>query len=116
MKIAVNENQIEYETDRAYLIKMPNSKKKFWFPKSLVSYIGKHFVLQLFGDMKITIFDKTSSKKVNAVYLEDYFANINDECYLKVEEPKKLDKEVKIPDELRNDITAERSYGEVQKT
>ena len=116
MRISVNDNQIEYETDRAYLIKMPNSNKKFWFPKSLSSYIGRHFVLQLFDDMKITIFDKTSSMKMNATYLKDYFPNINDEYYLRVEEPKKLDKEVKIPDDLRNDITAERSYGEVQKT
>ena len=116
MRISVNDNQIEYETDRAYLIKMPNSKKKFWFPKSLVSYIGKHFVLQLFGDMKITIFDKTSSMKMNATYLKDYFPNINDEYYLRVEEPKKLDKEVKIPNELRNDRSAKGSGGEVQKT
>jgi hypothetical protein len=115
MRIRVNDNQIEYETDKAYLIKMPNSNKKFWFPKSLSSYIGRHFVLQLFDDMKITIFDKSSSKKVNARYLEDYFTNINDECYLRVEEPKKLDKEVKIPDELRNDSTAERSDGKVRK-
>jgi len=54
--------------------------------------------------------------KMNATYLKDYFPNINDEYYLRVEEPKKLDKEVKIPDELRNDNTTERSYGEVQKT
>jgi len=115
MRIRVNGNQIEYETDKAFLIKMPSSKKKFWFPKSLATYIGRHFVLQLFDDMKITIFDKTSSKKASATYLEDYFENIDDECYLKVEEPKKLDKEVKIPDELRNDTTAERSDGEIRK-
>ena len=115
MKIAVNENQIEYETDKAYLIRMPDSKKKFWFPKSLTCYIGKRLSLKLFDNMEITIFDKTSSMKMNATYLKDYFPNINDEYYLRVEEPKKLDKEVKIPDELRNDNTTERSYGEVQK-
>lgn len=31
--ITINLSQIEWETDKAYLIKVPKSKYKFWFPK-----------------------------------------------------------------------------------
>jgi len=115
MRIIVNYNQIRYETERAFLIGLPHSAKSFWYPKSLSEQYGNRISLKLFDDMRVTIRDKTGEKTIKSTLLDNYFPVEDEESYLEVEEPKKLDMEVKIPDELRNDTTAEGSNGEVRK-
>lgn len=36
MKIIINESQIKYQTDKAYLISVPNSKGRFWISEKMV--------------------------------------------------------------------------------
>lgn len=36
IKIIFNDNQIEYNTGKATLLKVPNSKKKIWIPNSMI--------------------------------------------------------------------------------
>lgn len=36
--ITIRMNQIEWETDRAYLIKIPDSNYKLWFPKKYTQF------------------------------------------------------------------------------
>ena len=40
-KIIGNSNLIQFETERAYLIRLPKSELMFWHPKKLVRLSGK---------------------------------------------------------------------------
>jgi len=41
-KIELNSNLVNYQTNKAVLIKMPRQKFKFWFPLKLVRFKGKN--------------------------------------------------------------------------
>ena len=111
MIIKINENEIETSTNKAYLVKIPKSSLKFWFPISKTCQRGGLIYLKFPETWYFELIQKDGklNKTVSAYALYDMFSCIpanSDEAndsYLKVVEPKKIDKEVDIPDELRND-------------
>jgi len=111
MVIKIEENEIETSTHKAYLVKIPKSSLKFWFPICKTSQRGGLIYLKFPETWYFKLIQKDGklNKTVSAYSLYDMFSCIpfnSDEAndsYLKVEEPKKLEMEVKIPDELRND-------------
>lgn len=57
--IKANSNLIQYETEKAFLIKLPKSKMKFWHPRKLVRFEGKNNYLMSIGitpDFDVRIF------------------------------------------------------------
>lgn len=54
IKIVFNNNQVEYDTGKASLLKVPNSKKKIWIPNSMIrSYRGRNSAV-IYEDFKYT--------------------------------------------------------------
>ena len=124
--IEINLQNIESDTGKATLIKMPNNSKyagyKFWHPSKLVrdgsnSYaksIGytDGFTFKLFknGNGKYNKFDKIDEIEIDAKEFEEAFGCMedctkpkDDKTYLIVEEPDKVDKDVKVNKELVNE-------------
>lgn len=60
--IVINYNQIEWETAKAYLIKVPGTKWRFWFPKGLTSTAGKRIRLLILSDFDFKLFKTSNSK------------------------------------------------------
>lgn len=125
--ININLQNVETETEKAVLIKMPaNSEYKgysFWHPKKLVRK-GKHsyavslgytdefkFSLKKYGKGKWNKSEVIAEKEITVEEFENAFSKTDknitagktDESYLIVEEPEKIDKEVFIKEELKND-------------
>ena len=58
-KIALQSNLLKWETEKAYLVKLPKSDYTFWYPKKLCKFSGKNnylIVLNMKDDMEINIF------------------------------------------------------------
>ena len=124
--IEINIQNIEIDTGNAVLIKMPNKSKyagyKFWHPSKLVRYgsnsyarsIGytDEFTFKLFknGNGKYNKFNVIDEIEIDVEEFEDAFDCMSDctrakseESYLIVKEPEKVEKEIKIEEELKNE-------------
>lgn len=124
--IEINLQNIETNTGKATLIKMPNNSDyagyKFWHPSKLVRYgsnsyarsIGytDNFTFKLFknGKGKYNKFDVIDEVEIDAEEFEEAFGCMEDctrakedNYYLIVKEPDKFEKEVKIEKSLLNE-------------
>ncbi|MDY3778472.1 MAG: hypothetical protein SOZ53_06425 [Candidatus Onthovivens sp.] len=124
--IEINIQNIEIDTGNAVLIKMPNKSKyasyKFWHPSKLIKYgsnsnsvsIGytNDFAFKLFknGNGKYNKFNVIDEIEIDVEEFEDAFDCMSDctrakseESYLIVKEPEKVEKEIKIEEELKNE-------------
>lgn len=124
--IEINLQNIETNTGKATLIKMPNNSDyagyKFWHPSKLVRYgsnsyarsIGytDNFTFKLFknGKGKYNKFDIIDEVEIDAEEFEEAFGCMKectrakeDNSYLIVKEPDKFEKEVKIEKSLLNE-------------
>lgn len=124
--IEINLQNIETNTGKATLIKMPNNSDyagyKFWHPSKLVRYgsnsyarsIGytDNFTFKLFknGKGKYNKFDVIDEVEIDAEEFEEAFGCMKDctrakedNSYLIVKEPDKFEKEVKIEKSLLNE-------------
>ena len=125
--IEINIQNIEADTGKATLIKMPNTSDyagyKFWHPSKLVRYgsnsyarsIGytDEFTFKLFknGNGKHNKFDVIDEIEIDAEEFEEAFGCMEDctrsknkeESYLIVKEPEKVEKEIEVEEELKNE-------------
>lgn len=124
--IEINVQNIETDTGKATLIKMPNKSRhagyKFWHPSKLVRYgsnsyarsIGYTdeftFKLKKYGNGKYNKFDVIDEIEIGVEEFEEAFDCMEDctrakseESYLIVEEPEKIEKEVEIEESLKNE-------------
>lgn len=124
--IQINIQNIETETGKATLIKMPNNSNyagyKFWHPSKLIrsgnnSYAKSlgytdefTFKLKRFGNGKWNKFDVIDEIEISVEEFEEAFNCMenctrkpNEESYLIVKEPEKVEKEVKIEESLKNE-------------
>lgn len=121
--INFNKQNIEHETVKAVLIKMPNNSEwygyKFWHPSKCVRTLSKgNGYFKTFSyteNWEFTIFksnkkgERTAEQILTAEDMEITFdvvneqisANASTESYLEIEEPKKVDKTVSINNELK---------------
>lgn len=118
--IKFNAQNIEFETARAVLIKMPNKSDytgyMFWHPSKLVRTIGGKGYFKSFSytdEFEFKVFKQGKNRQITAEALlspeemEEAFEIVNeqlsdtDECYLEVTEPTKIDDKVEIRAELR---------------
>lgn len=118
--IKFNAQNIEFETAKAVLIKMPNKSDyagyMFWHPSKLVRTVGGNGYFMSFSytdEFEFKVFKQNKNRKITA---EEYLSSEdmevafeivneklseNDESYLEVTEPVKIDKEVEIIEELK---------------
>lgn len=125
--IEINLQNIEAETEKAVLIKMPNNSNyagyKFWHPSKLVRYgsnsyarsIGYTdqftFKLKKYGNGKWNKTKVIAEKEISVEEFEEAFNCMksctrpkdNEESYLIVEEPEKVEKEIEVDGELKNE-------------
>ena len=124
--IEINIQNIEIDTGNVVLIKMPNKSKyasyKFWHPSKLIKYgsnsnsvsIGytNDFAFKLFknGNGKYNKFNVIDEKEISVEEFEEAFDCMSDctrtksnETYLIVKEPEKIEKEIEIEEELKNE-------------
>ena len=105
IKFFINRNEIEYDTGKAMLIKIPRSSKKIWIPSVFIKESGNRLEVGIPDTFK----GKIGSKTANAEDISDLFSEISGnsgddrESYLVVKEPEKIERKVEIPDELKND-------------
>ena len=126
--IQINKQNIKTYTEMAVLIAMPHNSNydgfQFWHPAKLVKR-GNHsnavsisyndeftFKLKKYGNGKYNKFDVIDEEEIDIEEFEDAFGVINDniiapkkdtESYLKIKEPEKIDKEIEVLEELKND-------------
>lgn len=121
-KIRFNAQNIEHETGKATLIKMPNKSEykgwMFWHPSKLVREEGGKGYWLSFSytdewDFKIFKGKGQYRKEIelDVEDMEEAFGVVNDEIgtrqtnddksYLEVTEPKPINKEVEVDDELK---------------
>ena len=124
--IEINIQNIEHDTGKATLIKMPNKSRyagyKFWHPSKLIrsgsnSYAARlgytdefTFKLKKYGNGKYNSNEIIDEIEIDAETFEEVFecmadctrAKQEEETYLIVEEPEKVDMEISIDDELKN--------------
>lgn len=125
--IEINLQNIETETEKAVLIKMPNNSNyagyKFWHPSKLVRYgsnsyarsIGYTdqftFKLKKYGNGKWNKTQVIDEKEISVEEFEEAFNCMksctrpkdNEESYLKIEEPEKIEKDIEIEESLKNE-------------
>ncbi|SFE92544.1 hypothetical protein [Peptostreptococcus sp. D1] len=83
--ITVNWNQVEWETWKAYLVKLPRSDYKFWVAKSHTqeTHNGKQLRLLIRDDFEYKIFKQTKTTKteeiISSVELLEIFGYVFDE-------------------------------------
>lgn len=121
--INFNKQNIEHETAKAVLIKMPNNSEwhdyKLWHPSKCVRTLSKgNGYFKTFSyteNWEFTIFksnkkgERTAEQILTAEDMEIAFDVVNEqisadastESYLEIEEPKKVDKTVSINNELK---------------
>lgn len=115
--IHFNANNIEHDTLKSVLIKMPNRSKyagyTFWHPSKLVRGVGWSRTFSFNDEWDFTIFKtgknykRTIEKKIGASEMLEAFKIVNEklakdnESYLNITEPEPLDKEVTIPEDLK---------------
>lgn len=113
-KIKINNNNIKYITNNAYLIKLPNKSEfagyKFWISYKLITECDNYIILSCKDDFTFRIFKKDEEDIIDGNMIKDIFECMNDSCqdkddstYLIIEEPEKLDIEVKINKDLLNE-------------
>lgn len=126
--IEINVQNIETDTGKATLIKMPNKSNyagyKFWHPSKLIRYgsnsyarsIGYTdeftFKLKKFGNGKYNKFDVIDEIEIDIKEFENAFRCMEDctrakdkeETYLIIEEPEKIDVDVEVKEGLKNEI------------
>ena len=126
--IQINKQNIKAETDSGVLIKMPHNSDYdgyvFWHPAKLVRN-GKHsnaisisytdefvFRLKKYGNGKYNKFDIIDEQEIDVCEFRNAFEIMNDniiaskddtESYLIIKEPEKVDKEIEVLEELKND-------------
>lgn len=118
--INFNAQNIEHETFKAVLIKMPKKSKysgyAFWHPAKLVRTTGGNGYFKTFSYTNDFIFNlKMKTKEIEITYeeMEEAFETVNnqigcdlgysEENYLEVKEPTKIEKEVDVNEELLNE-------------
>lgn len=122
--IEINLQNIEYDTGKASLIKMPNKSKyagyKFWYPNKLIRYGSNSYARNLgYTDEFIFKLKKYSKGKYNSRKIineleisaeefgEAFGYSIDDansqEAYLHIIEPQKIEKDIEIKEELKNE-------------
>ena len=118
-KVYFNSQNIEQETAKATLIKMPNKSKyagyKFWHPAKLVRAEGGkgyHMSFSFAEDFEFTLRKYGQNRQITAEEVIGYaemleaFEQVNEqicgheEAYLEVAEPDKIDRTVKVREEL----------------
>ena len=118
-KVYFNSQNIEHETAKAVLVKMPNKSEytgyKFWHPTKLVREEGGkgyHMSFSFTEEFQFTIRkygqnrQVTAEKIIGCDEMLEAFEQVNEqiggheETYLEVAEPDKVDKTVKIREEL----------------
>lgn len=118
-KLYFNSQNIEHETAKAVLIKMPNKSEyagyKFWHPTKLVREEGGkgyHMSFSFTEEFQFTIRKYGQNRKVTAEKIIGWdemlesFEQVNEqicgheEAYLEVAEPDKVDKTVIVREEL----------------
>ena len=113
-KIKINNNNIEYTTNNAYLIKLPNKSEfagyKFWVSYKLINEYDNYIILSCKDDFEFQIFNKNDKDIITGDMLKDIFECMNDSCqekndesYLIIQEPEKIDIDVEIDEELLNE-------------
>lgn len=127
-KIIFNSNNIEYSTDKSTLIKMSRKSEypdyKFWFPSKLIRAVpGKDYLITLsytddfvfhlkkYGSGKHNKYDIVNSISLNAQDIEEAFYNekyvydcsdSNEESYLEVTKPQKIEVKGVVDECLKN--------------
>ena len=125
--IEINIQNIEYDSGKATLIKMPNKSKyggyKFWHPSKLIrtgsnNYAARlgytdefTFKLKKYGNGKYNSNEVINEIEIDVEEFEEVFECMEDctrakqkeETYLIVEEPEKLEIEIEIEEELKNE-------------
>ena len=118
-KVYFNSQNIEHETTKAVLIKMPNKSEyagyKFWHPSKLVREEGGkgyHMSFYLTEEFEFTLRKYGKNRQITAEEVIRYtemleaFEQVNEqicgheEAYLEVAEPDKVDRTVKVREEL----------------
>lgn len=121
--ITINASQIEVQTEKATLIKVPGSDYVFWHPTKLVRKNGNRYSFGYTDDFKFRIFkqgqgrynkfDKIDEREIGADGIEEYFAgNIvakenehkssRKTPYIEVTEPEyKQPEETEVADDLK---------------
>ena len=118
-KVYFNSQNIEHDTAKAVLIKMPNKSEyagyKFWHPTKLVREEGGkgyHMSFSFTEEFQFTIRKYGKNRQVTAEKIIGWdemleaFEQVNEqicgheETYLEVAEPDKVDKTVKVREEL----------------
>lgn len=113
-KIKINNNNIEYTTSNAYLIKLPNKSEfagyKFWVSYKLINEYDNYIILSCKDDFEFQIFKKNNKDIITGDMLKDIFECMNDSCrdktdnsYLIIKEPDKIDMKINIEKELLNE-------------
>ena len=124
--VEINIQNIEYDSGRATLIKMPNKSRyagyKFWHPSKLIrsgsnSYASRlgytdefTFTLKKYGNGKYNSNKVIDEIEIDVETFEEIFECMADctrakqgETYLIIEEPEKIEIEVEIEEELKNE-------------
>ena len=124
--IEINKQNIENDTGKSVLIKIPNKSKyagyKFWHPAKLVRYGSNSyarsvsytddftFKLKKYGNGKYNKFDVINEVEIGVEEFEETFECMKDctrakedNSYLIIEDPKKIDKDVEIYEALKNE-------------
>ena len=118
-KVYFNSQNIEHETTKAVLIKMPNKSAyagyMFWHPSKLVREEGGkgyHMSFSLTEDFEVTLRKYGKNRQITAEEVIGYaemleaFEQVNEqiccreEAFLEVAEPDKVDRTVKVREEL----------------
>ena len=118
-KVYFNSQNIEHETAKAVLIKMPNKSEyagyKFWHPSKLVREEGGngyHMSFSFTEEFEFTLRKYGKNRQITAEIILDWkemlkaFEQVNEqisgheETYLEVAEPDKVDRMVKVREEL----------------
>ena len=55
IEILIKESQIRYETEKAYLIKLPRKNLKYWFPKGLTREYKRSILLIVPDEFKFIL-------------------------------------------------------------
>lgn len=93
-KVVFNINQIEYDTGKAILIRVPHSKKKVWIPSSFISNYGNRMSAKLVATFK---YQTSGGEPMSAEELAERFgSNVID---IEIHRPEKLEAQHIEPDD-----------------